>query len=55
MGTLPESPSDVKQIITAFDPRTGEWVTFFEIDGAVLNRPVAAGIIPPQEVFYTVS
>ena len=52
MPTLPEHPDDVKQIKTAFDPGTGKWVTLLEIDKAVLNRPVAAGIIPPQKIFY---
>ena len=52
MTALPEHPDDVKLIKTAIDPCTGKWVTLLELDEAVLNRPVAAGIIPPQKVFY---
>lgn len=52
MNSLPSSPEDVKHILTALDPHTGNYAAFLLTDDRFINIPVVADTIDLFSLLY---
>ena len=52
MTTLPKQPKAVKAILAPFDPRTGNYIVYYETDNGIITVPAFRNKIDPFSLLY---
>ncbi|MBA7531762.1 hypothetical protein ES705_23983 [subsurface metagenome] len=52
MTKLPHHPKHVKSILTPFDPRTGNYITYYKTDNGIITVPAFFNKIDPFSLLY---